>query len=80
VKYLRFIVTVGKGISCDPEKQRVIREWEAPTTVTGVQSFLGFANYYRVFIKDFAEIAAPLNGLIKKDIPFTWGSSEDAAF
>lgn len=80
VKYLGFIVTVGKGISCDPEKQRAIREWEAPRSVKGVQSFLGFANYYRIFIPDFAEISAPLVTLTKKGALFTWKHTEQAAF
>lgn len=80
VTYLGFIVRAGEGISCDPEKQRAIREWAAPTTLKGVQSFLGFANYYRIFIPDFATIAGPLIALTKKGTPFAWGSGEDAAF
>ena len=80
VTYLGFIVRAGEGISCDPEKQRAIREWAAPTALKGVQSFLGFANYYRIFIPDFAEIAGPLIALTKKGAPFVWGRSEEAAF
>ncbi|XP_044724246.1 reverse transcriptase (RNA-dependent DNA polymerase) domain-containing protein [Hirsutella rhossiliensis] len=70
VKYLGFIVNAGKGIACDPEKQRAIREWEAPTTVKGVRSFLGFANYYRIFIPDYAKITQSLDALLKKELPF----------
>lgn len=80
VTYLGFIISAGKGISCDPEKQRAISEWEAPTHLKGVQSFLGFANYYRIFIPDFAEIAGPLIALTKKGVTFVWGSREEAAF
>ena len=47
VKYLGFIVTVGQGISVDPEKKLAIDKWEVPRTQTGVRSFLGFANFYR---------------------------------
>ncbi|OAQ57979.1 Pol [Purpureocillium lilacinum] len=72
VKYLGFIVRAGKGIACDPEKQRAIREWEAPTTVKGVRSFLGFANYYRIFIPDYARITAPLDALLRKGAFFRW--------
>ncbi|KAM4061338.1 reverse transcriptase (RNA-dependent DNA polymerase) [Hirsutella rhossiliensis] len=80
VKYLGFIVNAGKGIACDPEKQRAIREWEAPTTVKGVRSFLGFANYYRIFIPDYAKITQPLDALLKKGTAFRWRRAENEAF
>ncbi|XP_044715292.1 reverse transcriptase (RNA-dependent DNA polymerase) domain-containing protein [Hirsutella rhossiliensis] len=80
VKYLGFIVNAGKGIACDPEKQHAIREWEAPTTVKGVRSFLGFANYYRIFIPDYAKITQPLDALLKKGTAFCWGRAENEAF
>ncbi|XP_044715090.1 reverse transcriptase (RNA-dependent DNA polymerase) domain-containing protein [Hirsutella rhossiliensis] len=80
VKYLGFIVNAGKGIACDPEKQRAIREWEAPTTVKGVRSFLGFANYYRIFIPDYAKITQSLDALLKKGTAFHWGRAENEAF
>lgn len=72
-KYLRFIVDVREGIQMDPEKIRAIQEWKAPTSVRGVQAFLGFANYYRKFIRNFSGIVAPLIRLTKKDAPFLWG-------
>jgi hypothetical protein len=53
-KYLGFIIEVGKGIWMDPEKIRVIKEWEPLRTVKGVRSFLGFVNFYRKFIKGFS--------------------------
>ena len=59
-KYLGFIVEAGKGIRMDPEKVEAIRGWEAPRTPKGVRAFLGFANFYRRFIRDFAKIARPL--------------------
>ncbi|KAM4063256.1 reverse transcriptase (RNA-dependent DNA polymerase) [Hirsutella rhossiliensis] len=80
VKYLGFIVNAGKGIACDPEKQHAIREWEAPTTVKGVRSFLGFANYYRIFIPDYARITQPLDALLKKGTALCWGRAENEAF
>ncbi|KAM4063727.1 reverse transcriptase (RNA-dependent DNA polymerase) [Hirsutella rhossiliensis] len=63
-----------------PEKQRAIREWEAPTTVKGVRSFLGFANYYRIFIPDYAKITQSLDALLKKGTAFHWGRAENEAF
>ena len=37
-------------------------------------------NYYRIFIKDFAKIARPLNKLTRKNVPFNWGSDQQSAF
>ena len=45
-KYLGFIISTD-GIEADPEKTAVIDQWEPPQTVRGVQSFLGFCNFYR---------------------------------
>ena len=79
-KYLGFIIRAGEGIACDPDKQRAISEWKPPETVKGVQSFLGFANYYRTFIPEFAKISIPLADLTRKDTPFVWTHREQAAF
>ena len=70
-KYLGFILTTN-GIEVDPEKTAVICDWAVPTTVRGVQSFLGFCNFYRRFIKDYSRIAKPLNCLTRKDVSFAW--------
>ncbi|XP_044714772.1 integrase core domain-containing protein [Hirsutella rhossiliensis] len=75
------------GLHLDPAKcefsvqeQRAIREWEALTTVKGVRSFLGFANYYRIFIPDYAKITQSLDALLKKGTAFRWGRAENEAF
>ena len=51
-----------------------------PTRRKGVRSFLGFANYYRCFVKDFAAIADPLTSLTKKDVEWQWGPYQRRAF
>jgi hypothetical protein len=68
-KFLGFIVSTD-GIEVDPEKVSVIRDWQAPDTVRGIQSFLGFCNFYRRFIRDYGKIAKPLVRLTKTGIPF----------
>ena len=78
-KYLGFIIEAGKGLRMDPEKVKAIREWEAPKTVKAVRSFLGFANFYRQFIKDFSKLAAPLTRLTG-NVTFRWTAEEQAAF
>lgn len=60
VKYLGFVVTAEKGIEVDPDKKIAIEKWEVPRSQTAVRSFLGFANFYRDFIHNFAKLTAPL--------------------
>ena len=59
---------------------KAILEWKAPTSVKGVRSFLGFANFYRCFVDKFSEIAAPLINLTKKRSTWCWGEKENSAF
>lgn len=58
----------------------MIKGWEPPTNVRGVQSFLGFCNFYRRFIQDFSRTAKPLVQLTKKHIKFLWDASCNASF
>jgi len=46
-------------------KVEAVLEWKTPTSLTEVQSFLGFANFYRRFIKDYSRIARPLTELTR---------------
>jgi Integrase zinc binding domain/RNase H-like domain found in reverse transcriptase len=64
-----------------PEVDRVgvITRWPACTTVSEVRMFLGTIGVCRVFIKDFAKLAGPLNSLLRQNIPFSWGSEQDKA-
>ena len=45
-----------------------------------VRKFLGLANYYRMFIKDFAQVARPINVLMRKDEKWWWGEEQQKAF
>ena len=56
------------------------RDWIPPTNVKGVRSFLGFGNFYRRFIGNYAEIAKPLNELTKKTKVFEWSQECQKAF
>ena len=68
------------GIGMDPAKVAAILDWPVPKTVKEVQSFLGFANFYRKFIKDYSAVATPLTTLTRKSVAFTWSPAADAAF
>jgi hypothetical protein len=69
VKYLGLIIS-DKDIYIDPEKIRVIIKWQSPEYIKNVQSFLGFANFYRRFIAGFSKLAAPLTVLSRKGVKF----------
>jgi len=57
-----------------------VLNWLAPRNVKEVQKFLGLANYYRRFIKDFAKIAAPLHVLVRKEQKWKWEKEQEKAF
>ena len=62
------------GVKPNPQLIKSVMDWKAPTSTKQVQQFLGLANYYRRFIKNFSDIAAPLSHLTKKDVKFQWTS------
>jgi hypothetical protein len=69
-----------EGIKLDSKKIKVIKEWEVPKTQKGVRSFLGLANYYRKFIRNFSKIATPLSDLLKENKVLGWNALSDKAF
>ena len=64
----------------DPAKVKTIRDWLSPPNLKDLQKFLGFANFYRRFIRNFSKISAPLNELLKKNTPWHWGDEQQHAF
>ncbi len=91
LKYLGHIVS-ERGVECDPDMLAPVKNWKVPGNVKELQSFLGFANFFRRFIKGFASIAEPLSSLLgcqrkgkkgeKKKVqkPWIWGPAQEEAF
>ena len=79
VKVLGHLITKNE-VKMDPKKVEAIKNRSPPTTVKEVQRFIGLANYYRRFIKNFALIAAPLYKLLRKENKFEWNIQEQEAF
>jgi len=66
---IRFLEVVIGPDSIEMEKEKVegVLSWSQPKNMKDVRKFLGLANYYRRFIKDFAQVARPMNILTRKD-------------
>ena len=69
VKEVGFLgVIIGEDrVRMEKEKVQRVIEWPVPRSVKDVQKFLGLANYYRWFVKDFAKIAKPLHEIMRKE-------------
>jgi len=74
-------VIIGEdGIRMEKEKVQGVMEWPVPKNVKDVQKFLGLANYYRWFVKDFATIAKLLHEMTRKGKKWNWGEKQQRAF
>ncbi|CAI9566617.1 unnamed protein product, partial [Staurois parvus] len=56
VAFLGYIIS-AVGFSMDPQKVSVVLQWPRPSGLRSIQCFLGFANYYRKFIRNFSTLA-----------------------
>jgi len=74
VEYLGYILT-PTGLYMAEDKIKTIQDWPQPRKVKDIQSFLGFANFYRRFIYEYSAIVAPLTRLTRKSV--TWDFSSD---
>ena len=62
-------VVIGpNGVKMEEEKVDGVLSWLEPKNVKDVRKFLGLTNYYRRFIKDFAQVTRPINVLMRKDV------------
>src|SRR5207302_3685627 len=55
VEYLGFMIS-PKGIAMDKEKVFAVSDWPILKNLRDVQSFLGFANFYRHFIQGYSKV------------------------
>ena len=77
--WLGFVIT-PEGVTMETGKVSAILGWPNPKSVKDIQSFLGFANFYRRFIAEYSKIATPLTRLTRKDVKFEWGEDSNKAF
>ena len=79
VSFLGYIVA-GGNIQMDPAKVSAVTSWPVPVDRKKLQQFLGFANFYRKFIRNYSSVAAPLTALTSTKHPFAWTSEANKAF
>ena len=68
------------GVSMNPSKVKSVLDWAPPKNIRGLQSFLGFANYYRRFIQNYSKKIQGMTALTKKGVKYSWTTAADAAF
>ena len=74
-------VIIGKdGVRMEKEKVQGVIEWPMLRNMKDMQKFLGLANYYQWFVKDFAMIAKPLHKTTRKGKKWKWGEKQQKAF
>ena len=82
VREVRFLgVVIGPdGVKIEKEKVQKVVDWPVPRSMKDVQMFLGLANYYRQFVKDFARVVKLLYKMMRKDVKWNWGERQQKAF
>ena len=68
-------IVTQEGIEPNSEKTQAVREFPRRRNVNDIRAFVGLANYYSRFVKNFASIATPLTGLTRRNTPFKWDES-----
>lgn len=79
VSFLGFVLS-PEGVRMDPAKVKAVADWPTPDSRKAVQRFLGFANFYRRFIRNFSQVALPLTNLTSIHKRFEWSPQAQTAF
>uniref|UniRef100_A0A674PJ94 Uncharacterized protein n=1 Tax=Takifugu rubripes TaxID=31033 RepID=A0A674PJ94_TAKRU len=79
VSFLGYIIGQG-SVEMDPSKVSAVTSWPVPESRRQLQRFLGFANFYRRFIRGYSTVAAPLTSLTSSKVPFRWSQAAEEAF
>lgn len=79
VSFLGFILERGQ-VRADPSKVKAIVEWPTPSTCKQLQRFLGFANFYCWFVKNYSQVTLPLTRLTSTTEVFQWSPEAGQVF
>lgn len=82
MKKLKFVghIIDENGIAIDNSRAQAIQNYKEPKSVSQVRSFLGLASWFRKFIDNYSDIAAPLINLTEKNVEFQWNSEQKLSF
>ena len=59
-------------VCADPDKVSAVQTWSKPENIKEVQQFMGLASYYVQYVRNFADIAAPLTLLMSPKQQWIW--------
>lgn len=79
VTFLGSVIS-AEGISMDTTKVQAVANWPVTDSCVSLQRFLGFAHFYRPFIRNFSQVPAPLTALTSVKSSFRWSESAQEAF
>jgi hypothetical protein len=79
ISFLGHVIS-KEGITVDPRKIEAVVNWERPSNVHEIRSFLGLAGYYRRFVEGFSKLSSPLTALTKKKARFEWTEECEGSF
>ena len=79
IKFLGLLIST-EGLRMNPSKVDAVVDWSTPINLKETQSFVGFCNFYRRFIKNFSKIVKSLVRLTRKDVIFEWSTACQQAF
>ncbi len=80
ISFLGYVIS-HEGVAMDESKVNAVLKWSLPSTIKELQRFLGFANFYRRFIRGFSSVAAPLTSMTRKGSSrLHWSSTAREAF
>jgi len=79
ISFLGHVIS-KEGITVDPKKIEAVVDWERPTNVHEIRSFLGLAGYYRRFVEGFSKLFGPLTALTKKNARYEWTDECECSF
>lgn len=72
-------VISNKRVAVDPDKITTMLKWPKSNIVKGLHGFLGLTSYYRMFIRNYGQIARPLTQMPKKGC-FKWSPKAKESF
>jgi len=79
VSFLGHVISKDR-VAVNPSKVEAVVNWERPTNVHEIRSFLGLAGYYRRFVEGFSNLSSPLTALTKKNTHFQRNDKCEASF